>query len=113
MNEEKASSLSAITSEENKPREALSEYLPEYSVRMVGKLYCIVNSRGQVVSNGYHEFKVFKHGDAIALLGQLGAMQKILKIPQTSDSFFEESNVDFHELRFDEKTGLLLAQTGA
>lgn len=89
--------------------EQLSEHLPGYSIRDGH----IVNSKGKVVSKGYHGFETFRVGDAVALIGRLGAIGRILRVPANEDGFFEESEADFHDLTFDKETGLLLASTGA
>ena len=91
----------------------LSEYLPGYSVHSKGALNYITNPKGKIVSRGYHEFQVFKQGDAVALVGMVGAIGNLLKLPCDEDDVFEESEVGFHEIYFDSETQLLLAKTGA
>jgi hypothetical protein len=84
-----------------------------YRILQKGALKYIVNEEGKVVSEGYHEFKVFKHNDIMALAGKTGATQKLLKMPQSLDNFFEESPAEFHEINFDDELGLMIVSKGA
>ena len=84
-----------------------------YQILQKGALKYIGNNEGQIVSKGYHEFKVFKHNDIVAIVGQEGAKYKLLKIPQNLDGFFEESPARFHEIIFDDELGLIIASAGA
>ncbi|MCK4540008.1 hypothetical protein KAU09_02545 [Candidatus Parcubacteria bacterium] len=84
-----------------------------YRILKKGALKYIINNDGKIVSEGYHEFDIFKHDNVIALIGRKGAMQNLLKTPQNLDDFFEESPEDFHDIYFDDSLGLMIVSTGA
>jgi|GEM_PF-2752253 len=84
-----------------------------YSFEREGSVFYIVNPDGQRVSNGYHSFEVFNEGEHRALVGQLGAIGRILKIPENKDDFFEESQAEFHDLHFQQDVQRLISKTGA
>lgn len=84
-----------------------------YYIGQSGCLKYIVNSKGKVVSEGYHSFTVFKHGDFTALAAKVGSMTRLLKLPETIDSFFEESPSGFFRLNYDKEIGCFVSQTGA
>ena len=84
-----------------------------YTIQQKEGFYYIVNSKDKIVSKPYHQFRTFKVGEAVALLGKIGAKERLLKLPQNEDDFFAESEADFHDIRFDDATQLLLATTGA
>lgn len=102
-----------LEGKENLPDNVREKINDKYSILKRGSLKYIVNPLGKIVSGGYHEFKVFKHGNMFALLGKLGAIERLLKPPRNIDDFFEESPVKFHNLNFDDKLGLLIAKRGA
>lgn len=103
---EKLPAIQEMTTEEKKITE-------QYSIIKEGAMKYITNSRGKIVSEGYHDFKVIRHGELLALIGQTGAMQRLLKMPTSEEGFFEESPAEFHELRFNNELGLLIAKEGA
>lgn len=78
------------------PNENLPEVIAEklnykYSVLERDTMKYIVNPQKKVVSNGYHEFQIFKHEGIMGLIGKAGSMSKVLKVPETEEGFFEES----------------------
>jgi len=84
-----------------------------YRIIRKGALKYIVNPEGKMVSDGYHEFKVFKHNNMVGLIGKKGSIQKLLKMPQSLDDSFEESPANFHEINFDDELGLMIVSRGA
>jgi len=87
-----------------------------FSLKKEGPVTYIVNSKGEKISKGYHELKVFKqqtdHGEITAYIGKLGAMSVLLMVPESENGFFQESD-EFHDLEINESLGLILAQKGA
>lgn len=111
MNRENPNNLPATS--ENHEIEGLSIGISDYRVWTEGSLNYIVDRKGRKISKGYHEFNVFEMEGAKVLIGKLGAISRLLKIPQNEGDMFEESDASFHEIRHEEKLGLLLDQTGA
>jgi len=106
--------LVPIKRENNLPVIQVDESIDDnYSIRKSGAMSYIVNKNGKIVSNVYHEFKLFHEDDIYAMIGQTGAMSKILKLPQNIDDFFEESPTEFHDLHHDAELGLMISTTGA
>lgn len=99
--------------DENLPEAIVEKISDRYSIIERGALSYIKNSKGKIVSNGHHDFKVLRHGDIMCLIGKTGACSKILKTPETEDGFFEESPIRFHEIHFDDELGLLISTEGA
>lgn len=101
------------TEGEKLPAELGEKINENYRLLKKGALNYIVNNDSKIVSQGYHEVKVFRHDNVVALIGTLGATQRILKIPQNTDDFFEESPAGFFEIHFDNELGLIVVSVGA
>lgn len=105
--------------DEHHETEGLEEMLAGlgYGARKEGALIYIVDSTGNKLSSGYHDFKLFKKrvGDTeiTALIGELGGMKSLLKMPENPGDFFEEMKTKFHELEINDELGLILVKTGA
>lgn len=84
-----------------------------------GSLTYIVDETGDKVSDGYHEFEIFKAeaegGSEIrGILASLGAKKKVLSPPTEDNPKFRASEEEFHELHYrPDLGGVFTTKTGA
>lgn len=84
-----------------------------------GSLTYIVDEVGNKVSDGYHEFEIFKAeaqgGSEIrGILARLGAMKKVLSPPTENNPRFQASEEEFHAVQYrPDLGGVFTTQTGA
>lgn len=96
----------------------IKEIAPRYQVRKKGALNYIFDESGRQVSDGYHDFEVYREeeGDAtvLSLLGKKGSQKYVLHIPVDETEKFDEVTKGFHDLKYrSDLGGLFVVQSGA
>jgi hypothetical protein len=88
-----------------------------FGVIQEGAMSYIVDVEGNKISNGYHEFSVYKAntpaGEALVLLARTGSATHMLMAPTADSRFFTESEAEFHDIAFNADLGLLLTKSGS
>src|SRR3990167_912584 len=94
----------------------LGENQKKYHFVKEGSLTYIVDEVGNKVSDGYHEFEIFKAeaegGSEIrGILAGLGAMRRVLSPPTEDNPRFRASEEEFHALQYRPDLGGFLCPT--
>jgi len=84
-------------------------HIGEYKILRRGSLKYIVDFSGNIVSDGYHSFSIFRQEDdnrtIVGLIGELGAMKYALNPPTAKDNHFRASPEGFHDLVYRKDLG--------
>ncbi len=91
----------------------------DYTIVTRGSVSFLADKSGNIVSKGYHEFKVFtvtteQGAELKGIIGETGALKYALKPPTEDNSMFEPSKEGFHDMEYrGDLGGVFVTRTGA